>query len=421
MAEGEVGQLKEALCNQYMIMKKLYMDLEEERDASATAASEALSMILRLQREKAAEKMEASQYKRMAEEKICHAEESLTVLEEVMQQKELEISLLRNQLQLYKHKLSNIGVTVLDIGDERVYGEKYSSDTSDRHSLSVRRNSLPSLHFDKFFRDMDGMDENGSLPQSMQKKLDEYANQLTEKCSEKEIGDQIKKESAIEDTAKLAQAKSSSTIHPVSSGQESSSSCSWYSALSHEVLHDSIVGMKASGEAESNENSVHSTFVHDIFEVSENCDCRNKIDVHRKDAKGSNFKSEVTDDQRLNKALMTRHNRSDISESEKWKHLLQEFKLCSPIKGAFSENNRSSTSQANLEQIKKQMKQLEDEKSTRKDDSEKSKEQLKLLKEICEQLNMLESHIKRSNSQKFLPQDDPTVVSIMEAVLSFSI
>ncbi|KAL0903196.1 hypothetical protein M5K25_027556 [Dendrobium thyrsiflorum] len=104
MAKGEIAALKEALCNQNLIIKKLYVELEEEREASATAATEALSMILRMQREKAAEKMEACQYKRMAEERINHAEETLEVLEEVVLQKDLEIESLRFQLKANMQK-----------------------------------------------------------------------------------------------------------------------------------------------------------------------------------------------------------------------------------------------------------------------------------------------------------------------------
>ncbi|KAF0900216.1 hypothetical protein E2562_028698 [Oryza meyeriana var. granulata] len=77
---------------------ELFMELEEEREASATAASAALSMIRKLQKEKEEQRMEAWQYKRIAEEKISHSDKALEILQEVLQQKELENSYLRNQL-----------------------------------------------------------------------------------------------------------------------------------------------------------------------------------------------------------------------------------------------------------------------------------------------------------------------------------
>ncbi|CAF2121171.1 unnamed protein product [Brassica rapa] len=49
-------------------------------------------MILRLQEEKAALEMEASQYNRMAEEKMCHAETSLTLFEDLIYRKEMEMA-----------------------------------------------------------------------------------------------------------------------------------------------------------------------------------------------------------------------------------------------------------------------------------------------------------------------------------------
>lgn len=46
----------------------MYMELDEERSASAVAANNAMAMITRLQAEKAAVQMEALQYQRMMEE-----------------------------------------------------------------------------------------------------------------------------------------------------------------------------------------------------------------------------------------------------------------------------------------------------------------------------------------------------------------
>ncbi|XP_038878256.1 uncharacterized protein LOC120070540 [Benincasa hispida] len=108
-SETEIKGVKEALGTGQQLLQKLYLELDKEREASASAASEALSMILRLQEEKAAMKMEASQYQRMAEEKICHAEEHLTGLEEMILQKEMEIASLEFQVQAYRYKLLSLG------------------------------------------------------------------------------------------------------------------------------------------------------------------------------------------------------------------------------------------------------------------------------------------------------------------------
>lgn len=117
MAENEAAALKKTLYAQHQLMQKLCVELEKEREASATAVSEALSMILRLQGEKAAEKMEANQYRRVTEEKIRHAEQSLAVFDELMYRKEMEIASLFFQLEAYKHKMLSLGLSDLDIGE----------------------------------------------------------------------------------------------------------------------------------------------------------------------------------------------------------------------------------------------------------------------------------------------------------------
>ncbi|KAM1731722.1 hypothetical protein ACFX11_017569 [Malus domestica] len=123
MPETDITTLTEALRAQQQLLQKLYYDLDQEREASSTAADEALSMILRLQGEKSAMKMEASQYKRLAEEKICHSEEALAIFEDLIYQKEMEIASLEFQLQAYRHKLLSMGCSTELGAGENVYPE----------------------------------------------------------------------------------------------------------------------------------------------------------------------------------------------------------------------------------------------------------------------------------------------------------
>lgn len=109
------NSLKEALCAQQRLLQKLYHELDVEREAAATAASEAMSMILRLQGEKAAVQMEAEQYKRLAEEKMNYAEESMVTFEEIMYQKEMEIASLDYQVQAYRYRLLSLGFDDLGV------------------------------------------------------------------------------------------------------------------------------------------------------------------------------------------------------------------------------------------------------------------------------------------------------------------
>lgn len=107
MEESEAESVMETLSHQELLMQKLRSELEEEREASASSANEALSMILRLQAEKAAEKMEAWQYKIMTEGKMRHDEESLLIFEDLLYQKDLEIASLKFQVEDFVDKLSD--------------------------------------------------------------------------------------------------------------------------------------------------------------------------------------------------------------------------------------------------------------------------------------------------------------------------
>ncbi|CAL0326690.1 unnamed protein product [Lupinus luteus] len=115
IARVEIGDectaLREAVRNQQQCIQNLYSELEEERDASSSAANEAMSMILRLQREKAQLQMEARQFKRFVEERNSHDQQELLMLEDLLYQKEQVIQSLTCEIQAYKHRLLSFGIT----------------------------------------------------------------------------------------------------------------------------------------------------------------------------------------------------------------------------------------------------------------------------------------------------------------------
>ncbi|KAL0816147.1 hypothetical protein Bca101_072591 [Brassica carinata] len=80
LVENECAALLEDLSSQRKIVKELHLELEEGRYAAASAANETMSMILRLQREKAEIQMEARQFKVFAKEKMTHDQEKLKIL-----------------------------------------------------------------------------------------------------------------------------------------------------------------------------------------------------------------------------------------------------------------------------------------------------------------------------------------------------
>ncbi|CAN6465106.1 unnamed protein product [Victoria cruziana] len=115
--ENECMALRETINSQQQSIQELYVELEEERNASCSAANEAMSMILRLQREKAEIQMEARQFKRFAEEKMAHDQQELLAMEELIYKKEQVIQSLSCEIQAYKHRLMSLGIHQLDFDD----------------------------------------------------------------------------------------------------------------------------------------------------------------------------------------------------------------------------------------------------------------------------------------------------------------
>ncbi|XP_020080433.1 myosin-binding protein 3 [Ananas comosus] len=100
-----VGQLRSALKSEREALNALYAELEEERSASAVAASETMAMINRLQEEKAAMKMEALQYQRMMEEQSEYDQEALQLLNELLVKREKEKQELEKELGVYRERV----------------------------------------------------------------------------------------------------------------------------------------------------------------------------------------------------------------------------------------------------------------------------------------------------------------------------
>ncbi|KAK9122982.1 hypothetical protein Sjap_012584 [Stephania japonica] len=125
--ENECRALREALSSSQQTIQELYTELEEERNASSSAANEAMSMILRLQREKAEVQMEARQFKRFAEEKMAHDQEELLGLEDLLYKREQAIQALNFEVQAYRHRMLSFGLTEAELeGDKGSYSRSQS-------------------------------------------------------------------------------------------------------------------------------------------------------------------------------------------------------------------------------------------------------------------------------------------------------
>ncbi|WOH06255.1 hypothetical protein DCAR_0625678 [Daucus carota subsp. sativus] len=116
---NECFMLREMVTNQQESINELSVELEKERNASSSSANEAMSMILRLQREKAEVQMELRQFKRYAEEKIAHDGEEILALEELLYKKDEVIESLTCEIEAYKNRLMSYGIM-----DREAEGEK---------------------------------------------------------------------------------------------------------------------------------------------------------------------------------------------------------------------------------------------------------------------------------------------------------
>lgn len=108
---NECIALREMVNRQQETIQDLSVELDEERNAASSAANETMSMILRLQSEKAELQMEARQFKRFSEEKMAHDQEEIMALEDLLYQKEQTIEALTCEVNAYKHRMMSYGLT----------------------------------------------------------------------------------------------------------------------------------------------------------------------------------------------------------------------------------------------------------------------------------------------------------------------
>ncbi|CAI8618358.1 unnamed protein product [Vicia faba] len=105
--ESPVDKLKRQVDHDRKLMNALYKELEEERNASAIAASQALAMITRLQEEKATLHMEALQHLRMMDEQSEYEMEALQNANDLLAEKEKEIEDLEAKVEFYRNNFPN--------------------------------------------------------------------------------------------------------------------------------------------------------------------------------------------------------------------------------------------------------------------------------------------------------------------------
>ncbi|XP_010678645.2 probable myosin-binding protein 5 [Beta vulgaris subsp. vulgaris] len=121
-----MSRLKKQVRSDKKSLIALYMELDEERSASAVAANNAMAMITRLQAEKASVQMEALQYQRMMEEQAEYDKEDIQMLKDFLNKKEDEIRDLEAELDLYRDRY---GLPHVTRGDVLEKSQSFSSIT----------------------------------------------------------------------------------------------------------------------------------------------------------------------------------------------------------------------------------------------------------------------------------------------------
>ncbi|KAD3338337.1 hypothetical protein E3N88_33858 [Mikania micrantha] len=100
--ESEMEKLKRQLEHDQEQLRLLHTELEEERNAAAIAADEAMAMITRLQEEKSALHMEALQYLRMMDEQAEYDMDALDKANDLVTEKDKEIQDLEAELEFFR-------------------------------------------------------------------------------------------------------------------------------------------------------------------------------------------------------------------------------------------------------------------------------------------------------------------------------
>ncbi|KAG0464538.1 hypothetical protein HPP92_020607 [Vanilla planifolia] len=443
MAEAEITTLREALYKQAQSIQELTAELEEEREAAASGADEALSMILRLQEEKAMEKMEACQYKRIAEAKIEHAEDSLEVLKEAMFQKEIEVANLKFQVQSYRQKLFLFGINDLEDAEINLSN---SSRLCRRHTFMGvtrclgrvgRHIHLLSSCFENFNLETDVIYKDGSsfcAESSIWSETVECSQKLKEHWRKFDINKTVITCDPVEPQAEnvgllpteIEERVISVSVPANNRPQQSISgslcqgekptkntSYSKKNYLKCMTKHESFSNSYLEGGSIG--KTVHSTSVLDKFEIPRNSSANANEEPNKKDywvaAVQVKKKAEVSYPLLQSNAIspvdtLTTKSARNIDKSRKH----------SIVK------KRVRTSPGAIEQLKERVLQLENEQQIMKEEqSKRHNEQMNLLGQIHGQLNLVQPQRKVSKCSQLSRQDEILLVSLMEAILSFAL
>lgn len=428
IAEVDLKPLKETLFAQQEVLQSLYAELDQEREASATAASEALEMILRLQGEKAAVKMEANHYKRMAEEKIGHAEATLEFFEELMNQKEMEIASLELQVQSYKRKLVSLGCDPNAIELEL---PEQNGETSQSGNMR-RLNSLPPIPIKSSLRATLKMETLPSLVletkmgQIAEEEVTEQSLDLASKSGDCVCGNgtlnsywsQIKRlDEKVKVMSDMKQCEGEKTANLENRRWKS---CSKFSQ-GNKITCDQPDTVSST--------SLISNF-YDVFDIPQprenlkvreywkralakfNAETGNRV-AKRDSVSGGAVESLVQHKSDNLESMLSSNNDIQITSPKDAMNLIGQKKEVVDI---------DCSAQAEFQKLYQRIERMERERINKREEIEpegNENESLRLLKEILSQLRLIQSDIRSWKTKKATPKDDLCLSRLQEAMLHF--
>ncbi|CAL9098422.1 unnamed protein product, partial [Musa textilis] len=420
MAEPEVISLREALRSRSTTLEKLYGELEEEREAAASGADEALSMIVRLQEEKAAEKMKASQYKRLAEEKLRHAKECSTILKDVIFQKEMEIASLVYQVQAYKHRLLSLGLRNMDDEVMMMNGNRCKA------SL-VRNISLPALLLEELSSGLHvtenlycGIADNMELGEEYDAtKLHEFMKLARSETAEAhrratEWQQKLEYHDKLHMNSRMVPAK-----------MRQNPGCSWYLQV---AVSDDNKFDNSTSNIKSDEGGTYQTKsvnLQDFQDVQENHNrpsgsrsqlsqehfetkCMNRVPIARQEEARCNLPKD-------------QHNNNFFSHAHHNNKLYQQWDEA-PMDCHLTPGNSPdavSLSHSDLEQLRMLMQKFKDDmRDMKQENLERGRKQLQSLRRIIKHLDSIESHVNNTELEHD-QEDDSQLTYLVEVMLYY--
>ncbi|CAM0905022.1 unnamed protein product [Alopecurus aequalis] len=143
-AEDEDRDLKREAEERRDVRSALQQELDKERSAAASAAEEAMAMILRLQKEKSSLEIEVRQQRRTSDERCAFYEDEVEELRDILLMREREARSLQKEVESYR-RLLDLSVDDNDDEEEMMTPHNFFSEGDPSSSRSADNNSAFNL------------------------------------------------------------------------------------------------------------------------------------------------------------------------------------------------------------------------------------------------------------------------------------